>query len=687
MRKLSRISVLLLCAVIAIGLFGACGPAGGDGNTYRVTFNLSYSAPADAWIAMAQVESGQTVTKPSDPTRAGYSFDGWYTDAMFTQEYDFSSPVTADLVLRAHWLQTEANVTYYLYGDTTQPGSVAVGQALAEPADPGRDGYVFGGWYSDPLFTHEYDFTQAVNGDIQLYAKWQQTEATVTFNYGYDGRVETSNVEIGQFVEEPTEPTRDDYEFTGWYTNAQTTGEPYDFSSVVENDMVLYAGWRLVNATVTYNYNYTGAPEPGTVKAEVGETTTAPADPERTGYTFNGWYTDINATRPFDFENTVINNNMTLFAGWTINEYTVTFDWNFTGEPAPHVVSGVKYNTPVDLPSVTAPVNSGYVFVGWYTDEACTTAYDFDAPVTGDLTLYAKWQEETSDSIVITYHLNDGTDTIYDTDDTAIAGLFLTEPEEPVRSGYYFAGWTVGSPDGELWDFGRDFVTGSMDLYAKWLKGYNFEAEYTNLTGKRYHGWSDDGEAQPENLVAQSDRFDNADAMKISNGALVWCLLYNGASLEFEINSDVAVDDAVLVIRMTPDGFDYELDDTEWQVLVNGERLEYGHLCMPQGNEWAELEKRPLENYLMTISLNLKAGHNTIRLLTNNNNGHDGTYHAETPLIDCLTIYSSSTLSWEECHPENVPGQTMADVDYAIEFEGDFDTNRDHAYCPLGNNK
>ena len=323
----------------------------------------------------------------------------------------------------------------------------------------------------------------------------------------------------------------------------------------------------------------------------------------------------------------------------------------------------------------------------FYTDEACTTAYDFDAPVTGDLTLYAKWQEETSDSIVITYHLNDGTDTIYDTDDTAIAGLFLTEPEEPVRSGYYFAGWTVGSPDGKLWDFGRDFVTGSMDLYAKWLKGYNFEAEYTNLTGKRYHGWSDDGEAQPENLVAQSDRFDNADAMKISNGALVWCLLYNGASLEFEINSDVAVDDAVLVIRMTPDGFDYELDDTEWQVLVNGERLEYGHLCMPQGNEWAELEKRPLENYLMTISLNLKAGHNTIRLLTNNNNGHDGTYHAETPLIDCLTIYSSSTLSWEECHPENVPGQTMADVDYAIEFEGDFDTNRDHAYCPLGNNK
>ena len=173
--------------------------------------------------------------------------------------------------------------------------------------------------------------------------------------------------------------------------------------------------------------------------------------------------------------------------------------------------------------------------------------------------------------------------------------------------------------------------------------------------------------------------------MKISNGAMIWSMLYNGASLEFEINSSVAVDDAVLVIRMSPDGFDYELDDTDWQVLVNGERLEYGHLCMPQGDEWAELEKRPLVNYVMTVSLNLKAGPNTIQLLTTNNYEHGGTYHAETPLIDCLTIYSSSTLAWEECHPENA-GQTMADVDYAIEFEGDFDTNRDHAYCPLGNN-
>ena len=472
MRKLSRISVLLLCAVIAIGLFGACGPAGGDGNTYRVTFNLSYSAPADAWIAMAQVESGQTVTKPSDPTRAGYSFDGWYTD--------------------------------------------------------------------------------------------------------------------------------------------------------------------------------------------------------------------INATRPFDFENTVINNNMTLFAGWTINKYTVTFDWNFTGS-TPLTVT-VEYGSLVQQPSDDEiPENGSNTFMGWYTDAAFTTEYDFDTPVTADMTLYASWSSSSSE-LSVTYYTDDGSGKPY-YEDSVRSGRRLTPPEDPFRSGYYFAGWAIGSPTGELFDFENGRVRESLDLYAKWLKGYNFEAEYTNLTGKRYHGWSDDGEAQPENLVAQSDRFDNADAMKISNGALVWCLLYNGASLEFEINSDVAVDDAVLVIRMTPDGFDYELDDTEWQVLVNGERLEYGHLCMPQGNEWAELEKRPLENYLMTISLNLKAGHNTIRLLTNNNNGHDGTYHAETPLIDCLTIYSSSTLSWEECHPENVPGQTMADVDYAIEFEGDFDTNRDHAYCPLGNNK
>ena len=683
MRKISKLIVVLVCLISAIGLFGACGPETGGGDTYRVTFNLSYNAPADKQIAAVEVASGETVARPADPTRDGYVFDGWYTDAVFMNEYSFDTPVTSDITLRAKWVQSTATVTYYLYGAETQTGTAQVGQPLAEPTAPTRDGYIFVGWYTDQGLTTEYDFSAAVTGNLQLYAKWQQTEATITFNLGYDGLTETDTAEIGQLVTEPTDPTREDYEFIGWYTDVQAT-VLYDFDTVVTGDLILYAGWNLVNATITYNYNYTGAPEPVTAKAPVGETMTAPAEPTRTGYTFGGWYRDMNCTQEFDFATDIVTNNMTLFAGWVIEEYTVTFDWNFAGS-TPFTADGVEYGSAVEMPDVTPPANGNNVFVGWYTDAACTTAYDFDAPVTGDFTLYARWDAPSSGEIVITYYLNDGSGSVYYTDNSATQGMRLTAPEEPTRAGYYFAGWATGSPDGDLWNFSRNFVTGSTNLYAKWLKGYNFEAEYTDLTGKRYHGWSNDGEATPDDLVVHSERFENAADMKISNGAMIWSMLYNGASLEFEINSSVAVDDAVLVIRMSPDGFDYELDDTDWQVLVNGERLEYGHLCMPQGDEWAELEKRPLVNYVMTVSLNLKAGPNTIQLLTTNNYEHGGTYHAETPLIDCLTIYSSSTLAWEECHPENA-GQTMADVDYAIEFEGDFDTNRDHAYCPLGNN-
>lgn len=231
----------------------------GGGDTYRVTFNLSYNAPADKQIAAVEVASGETVARPTDPTRDGYVFDGWYTDAVFMNEYSFDTPVTSDITLRAKWVQSTATVTYYLYGAETQTGTAQVGQPLAEPTAPTRDGYIFVGWYTDQGLTTEYDFSAAVTGNLQLYAKWQQTEATITFNLGYDGLTETDTAEIGQLVTEPTDPTREDYEFIGWYTDVQAT-VLYDFDTVVTGDIVLYAGWDLVNATITYNYNYTGAP-------------------------------------------------------------------------------------------------------------------------------------------------------------------------------------------------------------------------------------------------------------------------------------------------------------------------------------------------------------------------------------------------------------------------------------------
>jgi len=115
-----------------------------------------------------------------------------------------------------------------------------------------------------------------------------------------------------------------------------------------------------------------------------------PEDPVREGYTFSGWYQDVELTSVYDFTSAVTR-NLTLYAKWTevaVKEYTVTFDTN--GGSA-IVEQKVKENERAAKP--VDPAKDGYRFVGWYQDSGLTTVYDFTSAVTRNLTLYAKWKE------------------------------------------------------------------------------------------------------------------------------------------------------------------------------------------------------------------------------------------------------------------------------------------------------
>ena len=137
-----------------------------------------------------------------------------------------------------------------------------------------------------------------------------------------------------------------------------------------------------------------------------GATVTEPSAPSKTGYTFDGWYeqSDFSETA-WDFATDKMPaKDVTLYAKWTVNSYTVTFD-SKGGDAVPSAT--VTYGNTVAKPSdpenpslddtiknVTdandAPVHD-FTFKNWYTDEALTTTFDFDTPITADITLYAKW--------------------------------------------------------------------------------------------------------------------------------------------------------------------------------------------------------------------------------------------------------------------------------------------------------
>ncbi len=210
----------------------------------------------------------------------------------------------------------------------------------------------------------------------------------------------TQDVKNEGKVNKPADPTRDGYEFAGWYTDKECK-TAYNFDTPVNSNFDLYAKWtKKAPAEHTVTFHPNNGQNNSTQTVTDGSKLTKPADPAKSGYKFDGWYTDSDLKTAYDFSK-VVTSDMDLYAKWTkvetpvtpvtpVEDHTVTFhpangQSNFTQ----NVSDGSKVSQPAD------PTQNGYTFNGWYTDSALTKAYDFSTPVTSDLDLYAKWTKNT----------------------------------------------------------------------------------------------------------------------------------------------------------------------------------------------------------------------------------------------------------------------------------------------------
>lgn len=221
-----------------------------------------------------------------------------------------------------------------------------------------------------------------------LIKKQDQEQVKVTFDsQGGTPTPDIQNIEKGKVATNPTkQPAKDGYTFTGWYTDKECKNK-YDFSTAVEKDITLYAGWKAIQYTVTFDPQG-GSPTPDSQQVEKGKVATEPTNPTKNGYTFTGWYTEKECKNKYNFS-TAVEDNKTLYAGWDANQYNITYVLNGGTNDSSNPST---YRTG-DTVTFKAPTKENSTFLGWYAKE------DFSGnPIgsisnrTGNITLYAKWK-------------------------------------------------------------------------------------------------------------------------------------------------------------------------------------------------------------------------------------------------------------------------------------------------------
>lgn len=252
--------------------------------------------------------------------------------------------------------------------------STSAHPSITYPWRFGTDAGYTGG-FTSPLWLDKYPSTALATVDFDLH--------------GHGDAVPAQDVETGDHATKPSDPSEADQTFMGWYADADYT-TPFDFDAAITRDTTAHAKWQPEWVRVHYDTGGHGT-VPTDLVLRFGLAVPRPAAPSEAGWTFTGWYTSPALTVPFDFT-AATTGDTTLYAGWSLNHYPVDFELQGHGAAIP--ATEVDHGSAVAEPE--APTEKGWTFTGWYADAALTTPYDFDAPVTAPLTVYAGWKENAA---------------------------------------------------------------------------------------------------------------------------------------------------------------------------------------------------------------------------------------------------------------------------------------------------
>lgn len=444
-------------------------------NTYVVTYNYNGADGGNSTTTASYTSDGSAITLPT-PTKTGYTFAGWHSDAALTSQIGSGggsgnySPTGSVLSLTAYAKWTAENYTFTYNGNSADSGTVPtetskqITQTVIVKANTGgltRGGYTFAGWntQSNGGGTNYLSGSTYTVGssNVTLYAKWSANTYRVTYNVNSgtgSGQRSSSDVAYDDYTTGSTSITlpsvgtllRAGYTFGGWNTSADGTGTTYLAAATytTASNTILYAKWN----PVTYSITYDGNGKDGGSAPTPGGYTTGQSSPYSvlansftlTSHIFGGWNTasDKSGTNYSPGASITTLADITLYAIW-IPQYTLHYAINGGSVTSGVLPADTLYTTGTSVSVFGSVARTGYTFDGWLNGST-TISPTGSFSILADSVLTAKW---TPIDYTISYQADGGSTT--PSSSTKQIGQSYTVAPAINKPGHNFTGWSNGS--------------------------------------------------------------------------------------------------------------------------------------------------------------------------------------------------------------------------------------------------